>query len=149
MEEILKYLWLALFVLFVGIASYLAEELFFPVHMPFASNSPEAIIFSDFKELRNSKNLPIEILQVREVFFSDHRIQKTNINWEEMSKIYFPRKMNGAFELQIEAFDAPDEGKVDGNLSIFQFSLFEKMTKNKVWELSRTYRFTSKDKPAK
>lgn len=140
----MKYLWLALFVLFVGVASYFAEQIFFPHRNFFAPETPEALIYQDLKELQSAHELPKELHQVREVFFSDHRLEKKNINWIELSKIFFSRTPEGAYDLQIEAFDAPDEEKKSPNLSIFQFSLFDN-SKNKIWEMSRTYSFKSKD----
>jgi hypothetical protein len=138
----LRYLWLALFVLFVGIASFFAEELFFPIRPPFSAQSPEAVIYQDFKELEVQKALPPELKKISEIFFSDHRLQKTDIKWLELSRFYFPRKSQGNFELQIEAFDAPSDGSKDAStISIFQFSLFDKNSKNKIWELSRNYTF--------
>ncbi len=145
----MKYLWLALFVLFVGIASYLAEELFFPPHLPFVSNSPEAIIHADFETLKKGKNIPPEIHNLKEIFFSDHRLKKTEINWEALSKLDFPKKKDGSYELQIEAFDATDETNKDKALSIFQFSLFDKTSKNKIWEISRTFEFQPKSNSEK
>lgn len=139
----MKYVWLALFALFVGMASYFAEELLFPTRSPFKASSSEELIYQDFKELNSKNNLPPELQQVSEVFFSDHRIQKMNINWLELSKLFFPQKPEGKYELQIEAFDATDDDvKEKKDLSIFQFSLFDKKTKNKIWELSRNYIFS-------
>jgi hypothetical protein len=72
-----------------------------------------------------------------------------NINWLELSKFLFPQKPDGKYDLQIEAFDAiDDETKEKKDLSIFQFSLFDKKTKNKVWELSRNYIFSPQTTPA-
>jgi hypothetical protein len=143
-RKTLKYLWLALFVLFVGIASYLAEELFFPPHLIFTPSSPEAIIHADFEALKKAKRIPPEIQSLKEIFFSDHRLKKTEINWEALSKLDFPKKKEGSYELQIEAFDAADETNKDNALSIFQFSLFDKTSKNKIWEISRTFQFQAK-----
>ena len=143
----MKYLWLALFALFVGIASYFAEELFFPIRPSFSLESPEGIIYQDLRDLDSKKSLPLELQHVKEVFFSYHRLQKTNINWLEISKFYFPQKSTGKFDLQIEAFDTQDDEKSGkGHLSIFQFSLFDTASKNKIWEMSRTYKFSAKQK---
>jgi hypothetical protein len=136
----LKYVWLALFALFVGIASYLAEEIFFPIRPPFTQNSPEMAIYLDIKDLQSKKNLPPEIQNINEVYISDHRLKKTDLNWVEITKHFFHRKPKGTYDLQIEAFDAPDsEKKETSSIFILQLSLFDKTTKNKIWELSRSY----------
>ncbi len=143
----MKYVWLALFALFVGIASYLAEEIFFPIRPPFPPNSPELAIYHDLKDLQSKKSLPTELQQLSEVFISDHRINKTEVKWAEISKYFFHRKSDGTHELQIEAFDAPDNEKKENSTGfILQLSLFDKTTKNKIWELSRNYDFSQSPK---
>jgi hypothetical protein len=146
----LKYVWLALFALFVGIASYLAEEIFFPIRPPFAQNSPEMAIYLDIKDLQSKKSLPSEIQNLNEVFISDHRLKKTDLNWVDIAKQFFHRKPKGAYDLQIEVFDAPDgEKKENASIFILQLSLFDKTSKNKIWELSRTYNTSEPAAPKK
>lgn len=144
----LRYLWLFLFVLLIGIASYLAEEIFFPVRPSVPKNSIEWTIHLDFKKLNEEGQLPPELNQVRQIFTLDRRQQQAPINWQEVSKFHFPQKSDGIYDLQLEIFSTEDPNqKPDPNDPtgiIIQYSLFDTKTKNKIWELTRTYKGTEK-----
>lgn len=139
----LRFLWLALFVFLVGIASYLAEELFFPLRPAVSQDSIEWKIHTDLKGLKEENLLPGELQEVHQVFVSDRRQNGLPINWKEISKFHFKQKPTGLYDLQIEIFDTnfdnENRNTKEKNQYIFQFSLFDRKSKNKIWELSRTY----------
>lgn len=152
--KILRFFWLALFVFFVGLASYLAEELFFPLRPSVPQGSLEWTVHQDFKKLKEESQLPPEFENVHQVFIADRRQEKTPINWPEVSKFHFKQKPDGLYDLHIEILETTDNQKNTKNKSdrkrtasededadglILQFSLFEVQSKNKIWELSRTY----------
>lgn len=138
--KLLRYLWLFLFVLFLGLASFLAEDLFFPRRPSFPQTSLEWTIFWDLKKLKEEKKLPEYLNDVRQIFIVDRRTQSNSLNWLEISKFLFPQKANGSYDLQIEIFEINNEKAPPKKRVLFcQMSLFEEKTKNKVWELSRSY----------
>jgi len=136
----LRFFWLALFVFFIGIASYMAEELFFPLRPSVPQGSIEWAIHQDLKRLKEENKIPLEIEKIHQVFVVDRRQKPTVMNLPEITKFHFPQKAKGLYDLQIEIFDTdPDKDSKESPGLIFQFSLFEKNSKNKIWELSRTY----------
>lgn len=141
----MKYILLGIFTLFIGVASYLAEELYFPTPneaiSSFTEGTLERVIDQDFKKLASSNLLPNEISRIKTVYFSDHRSNPVQINWNELSMQHFPQRPQGKFDFQIEAFDSDSNEKnsSEGEVIILQFSLFDSESKNKVWELSRSY----------
>jgi hypothetical protein len=142
----IRYFWLAVFALFIGIASYMAEEIFFPIRI-FPSNTIEYEIHEDFKVLKNQKALPPEFRSIHEVFVVDRRTGQIPINWRELSAADFPQNPTGSFDLQIEIFEMQNQtNNPKENSQMVQYSLFEKTAKNKIWELSREYKtFTKKN----
>ena len=139
MIKVVRFFWLALFALFVAVASYLAEELVFPLRPSFSQGTIEWKIHQDLNTLKEQSALPKEFNQLHQVFLLDHRKKTLPLNWNEISKFHFEQRKNGQFDLQIEAFDE-DGGNKSSQLLILQFSLFDKNSKNKVWELSRSYK---------
>lgn len=139
--KIIRFFWLALFVVLVAIASFLAEELFFPLKQPFQPGTLEMQIHEDFTQLKKDNQLPETLKDVREVFVLDQRTEKQKNKWQELSQLHFPKSENGKYDLQIEVFnnEGRDRKSITENLTILQLSLFEKDTKNKIWELGRTY----------
>ena len=138
----LKYILLACFALLIGVASYLAEELFFPEGPPFKRGSIEFGISQDLKKLQENNQFPSAFSEIRQVFLSDHRFKKTELNWKRLSQLYFPQKADGKFDLQIEIFDSELEAmkNPEDSMVILQMSLFDFQSKNKIMEISRSYK---------
>jgi hypothetical protein len=136
----IRFFWLGVFAVLVGIASFLAEEVFFPFRA-FPSGTLEAQIHEDFKKLQDQSLLPHEIKSLHEVYILDDRIQRAPINWTQLSQYDFSKDPNGRFDLQIELFDAQENTKKaqKNDFVVIQYSLFDKASKNKIWELSRQY----------
>lgn len=141
----MKYVLLGIFSLFIGIASYLAEDLFFPIpnenSSSFAEGTLERAIDQDFKNLEKSNLLPNEVARVKMVYFLDHRSNPIQIDWKELSNQHFPQRSQGKFDFQIEAFDSDskESNSSESEVIILQYSLFDSASKNKIWELSRSY----------
>lgn len=133
-----RFIWLAVFALFIGIASFLAEELLFPKRV-FPVGSFEAQIHDDFRRMREQKLLPAEMTKLHEVFVLDHRTQKSSLNWKDLSAHNFPNQPDGLYDLQIEVIDASSSPQDRDRLQIIQFSLFDRKSRNKIWELNREY----------
>jgi hypothetical protein len=143
-----RFFWLALFVIMGAIASFLAEETFFPLRAPFQKGSLEALVNDDLNQLEKTNQLSADLKNVNQVFIVDRRESDKDknkkeivTNWPELSKIHFPQKKDGKYDLQIEVFTDQESNQKpsDSEMVILQFSLFEKDTKNKIWELSRSY----------
>lgn len=143
-----KLLVLVLFALFVGIASYILDEMGIRLPLQKLSAASETIQ-KDLKEIKATVSFPPELQQIHQVFVSDHRTQKSEIDWLHLSTQYFPQKKDGLYDLQIEVFDdgTPTPENSD-NLMILQFSLFELKSRNKVWEMSRSYKHSDFPGPA-
>ncbi len=134
-----KYLMLAAFVLCAGVATYFAEELIFPDKSSFARDSVEYKIDSDLIQMRDDPNLAF-FRRLKKVYLSDHRTQKTNINWSKIFSNHFSEIPDSNQSLQIDLFDSPSEtNSKEEPLLIVQFSLVDDASKNKLWEMSRTY----------
>lgn len=135
-----RFFWLAVFAILIGIASYLAEELLFPTRT-FPSGTLESQIHEDFRKLQDQNQLPHEMKSLHEIFIQDQRNGKTAINWAQLSQYDFPKEPSGNFDLQIELIDASENSKKSpkDNFLVVQYSLFDKTSKNKIWELSRQY----------
>lgn len=140
----LRYIVLACFALLVSIASFLAEDLFFPASPPFTRGTIELEISKDLKKLRENQQFPPSLSDLKQVFISDHRFEKTELNWPKLSHLYFPQKLDGKYDLQIEVFDSEaDETLVaEDALIILQMSLFDAKSKNKILEISRSYKIS-------
>ena len=146
LTSMLKYFVLACFALLIGVASYLAEDLFFPERPPFKRGSFESGVSQDLKKLQEDSQLPPVFSEIRQVFLSDHRLKKTDLNWKKLSQLYFPQKNDGKYDLQIEVFDSDTEVTTEKSpkdtLVVMQISLFDVRSKNKVSEISRSYKFS-------
>lgn len=138
----LRYLVLACFALLVGIASYLAEQMFFPPSLPFKRGSLEQNISNEFRRLLDQKLLPEPLFEIKQVFIADHRSEKTQLNWSKLSQLYFPQKPSGKFDLEIEIFDSESDEVPSSSLIILQMSLFDSISKNKFLELNHSYKIS-------
>lgn len=147
-----KALVLFLFAAFVGIASYLIDEM--GVNLPTRPLDPVTeSIKKDFAEIQTTKEFPPEFQQVHKVYVSDHRTKKVAIDWPQISTHHFPQKTDGLYDLQIEVFDdgsvTMENGQVSGNsIMILQFSLMDLKSRNKILEISRSYKLSDLPVPA-
>lgn len=139
MSGITRHLFLAIFVVAAGVATYFAEELIFPEKSSFPRDSVEYKIDSDLIQMREDPNLAF-FRHLKKVYLSDHRTQKTNIEWSKIFSNHFSENPASNQSLQIDLFDSPSENpSKEEPLLIVQLSLVDDLTKNKLWELSRTY----------
>lgn len=138
----IRFFWLLVFVFFVGLSSYLLEDLLTPP-ISFKVGSLEDKIHNDFVNLEKSKSLPTHFRNLNRFKIKDHRTHQPQISWEKIAPIHFPSNPLGTLELQIEIFDSRASDSADksksADLVFIQFSLFEIKTENKVWELTRSY----------
>jgi hypothetical protein len=137
---VFRHLFLAIFVLSAGIATYFAEELFFPEKSAFPRDSVEYSIDSDLIHMKKEDPSVNFFHSLKKVYLSDHRIEKTPINWTKIFSNHFIETTDSKKILQIDLFDSADgKNKAEENLLILQYSLIDETTKNKLWELSKTY----------
>jgi hypothetical protein len=131
----MKYLNLLVFAALVAVSSYLFDEYFVAEKSASARASFEGRVTDDFITLKSDNILPAELLELNEVFLTDHRTNKLAVKWDWLARKLFPKaKDGGKYELQIAVFDDTNDP-----ITVLQLSLFEVASKNKVWELSRTY----------
>ena len=136
---VFRYFMLGLFVVFAGFATYFAEEAFFPEKSSFSRNSIEHSIDSDLIQMRE-QNSAIFFHQLKKVYLSDHRTEKVPIDWSKIFSKHFEEKNDSKQILQIDLFDSSDgKNPKERNLLVVQYSLLDESTKNKLWEISRTY----------
>lgn len=136
---ITRHLFLAIFVVAAGVATYFGEELIFPEKSSFPRDSVEYKIDSDLIQMREDPKVSF-FRDLKKVYLSDHRIQKTKIDWSKIFSSHFSELPTSKQSLQIDLFDSVSENNSkDEPLLIVQFSLIDDLTKNKLWELSRTY----------
>ncbi len=134
-----RYSMLAAFVLCAGIATYFAEEILFPEKSSFPRDSIEYRIDSDLIQMREDPKLAF-FRRLKRVYLSDHRTEKKNINWSKIFSNHFAEVSDSNQSLQIDLFDsASEKNSKEEPLLIVQFSLVDDVSKNKIWELSRTY----------
>lgn len=134
-----RYSMLAAFVLCAGIATYFVEEILFPEKSSFPRDSVEYRIDSDLIQMREDPKHAF-FRRLKKVYLSDHRTEKTNINWSRIFSNHFVEVSDSNQSMQIDLFDAASEkNSKEEPLLIVQFSLVDDVSKNKIWELSRTY----------
>jgi len=119
----------------VAVSSYLFDEYFVAEKSSARRQSFERRVTDDFATLKSDKILPPELLELNEVFLTDHRTQQQAVKWDWLARKLFPKaKDGGKYDLQIAVFDDTKDP-----ITVLQLSLFEVSSKNKVWELSRSY----------
>lgn len=92
------------------------------------------LIHRDFKNLEADNNLPKEWTSLARVEFNmNSNLAKAMLGKE---RPHFKLSQNGSYYLEVELIDVPDD---DNPGLILQTSLFELKTKNKVFEIGRTY----------
>ncbi len=142
--KLIRFIFLGLFVFFIGLATFLAEDIWFPASQryQFSPGSLESQIQLDINKLTKNGHLPKAIFELEKVYILDQRKGKAQLNGKDLSSRVFKPNSNGNFELQIEIFDTQDsDPNSTANFPIVQFSLFDKKSKNKIWELSRQYKY--------
>lgn len=135
---IFRYLILAIFVVSAGISIYFGEALLFPEKSSFPRDSIEYSIDTDLIQLKHEGKAGT-FNNLKKVYLSDHRVQKHNIDWSKIFSNHFTESPDSNHTLQIDLFDSINEKTNKEDLLIVQFSLIEDSTKNKIWEMSRTY----------
>ena len=127
---------------------------------PFEPNSIEGKVYADFFNLKKQNQLPPQIFDTSGIFVSDQRADrsiKLNRAIIEAVKMNAPQKGDGLYEIELIIFDTSENPKsfpaknakdktqttasptsLENSL-VFQFSIIEKKTKNKVAEFGRTY----------
>lgn len=126
----------------------------------FDPNSIEGKVYADFSDLKKKNQLPSQIFDTSGIFVSDQRADrstKLNRSIIEAIKSIVPQKGDGLFEIELIVFDTAENPKsfpsknakdktqnlppttITENSLVFQFSIIEKKTKNKVAEFGRTY----------
>jgi hypothetical protein len=112
---------------------------------PFDRGTLEAGLHDDLINLSESGNLPTQFQEIKRVMILDHRPQKSKINWKKISQLHFTQNQAGKFDLNIDIFapeiETANHRSSDDKLIFIQFSLMEMHTKNKIWELTRSYRY--------
>lgn len=134
-----RYLILAAFVISAGIATYFGEQLLFPLKSSFARDSIEYSIDSDLIQLKHDGKLDI-LKDLKKVYLNDHRLKKSHIDWNKIFSNHFTENSSSPNSLHIDLFDSTDEKTNKEDLLIIQFSLINELTKNKLAEISRTYK---------
>lgn len=92
------------------------------------------MINDDFQRLRDAKQLPLEWAQIGTVEIRMNSVLAKTLLGQERPNIQ--RVKDGGYFLELEIVDLPDE---ENPGVIVQASLFEIKSKNKIFEIGRTY----------
>jgi len=135
-----RYLFLLLAIIGLASFSYYVEQLVFSHRNPFPLGTLEYKIERDLIDLEEGKQFPIETSRVEKIYLNNQSIRGKSLPWEKILA-FFPQRQNGAYFLQALVFDSiKDKSSTsEEKILILQLSLFDSKTKNKIWELSRSY----------
>lgn len=95
------------------------------------------LVSEDLKSTQKKGQLPIIWNSIKLV--TTHFSSESQKELMKDQNFEIPRNLNGEYELEIDFIDIPDE-KTPG--LILQFSLIEVKSKNKKWEMGKTYFFS-------
>lgn len=137
--NIFRVVFLILFVLFAGIATYFGEELIFPERGNFPKFSLESEIEFQLSQL-NLVESDQPTFQFRKAYLRDHRVKKVEIDWNKIFSRYFYKNSQSKMNLEIDIFDSNEEAQKPTTTKniIIQLSLVEDVSQNKIWESSFT-----------
>lgn len=94
------------------------------------------LVRSDLERLAQENLLPLELQNLSEVSLTSHSERAKEWIVEQNFNNIFKQSKEGKYNLQIDLLEW-SEGEKNG--AILQFNLLENSTKNKIWEISRSY----------
>lgn len=120
---------------FLAVSMQLSNKKSFSLSLSSLTSSPfDENVRKDLSSLR-SRSIPKQFLSLNQVFWENHGRSPQSKNISPIIADVFRISKNGSYYLQADYFD------VDENHGIVQFSIFDKKTRNKVYEISREYSF--------
>lgn len=94
------------------------------------------LLLADLENLVQENLLPLELQNLSKVSITAHSERAKKWLEEERFNGIFNQSKEGKFSLEIDVLEWTEENKSG---AIFQLNLFENSTKNKIWEISRSY----------
>lgn len=121
------------FVIVLGLGTYFfLEDEPLPVTIPPA---PEMQMLEKIQNMKLEKKMDARFFEAGRVLFKDYRKnQKIPLNIAKLTQAFANNKKNPQFQIQIDTFDAQDADDPSAVQIVFQFSLYDLATGNKVAE---------------